>query len=145
MSIDAPSSPCLPVFKRQARPSIHLKMLISALLFHKPHLSTRPISYLVSPKLKLLENALFRARYFTAGRLLCKLPRSSHAFSDPLPLSIGIDQTARHAPSLWGSADQRWLNWDGSCDSLWCQAIGPIEKTTNGRLTNPPHHSDCWR
>ena len=49
----------------------------------------------------------------------------SHAFSDPLPLSIGVDETLRHAPSLWGSGYQRWYNWDGSCDTLWCQAIGP--------------------
>ncbi|MGC6509707.1 MAG: cytochrome-c peroxidase [Myxococcota bacterium] len=53
----------------------------------------------------------------------------SHAFSDPLPLSVGVDNTQRHAPSLWGSGYQRWLNWDGSCDTLWCQAIGPIEKS----------------
>ena len=65
----------------------------------------------------------------------------NHAFSDPLPLSIGISETGRHSPSLLGVAHQRWLNWDGSCDSLWCQAIGPIEKanemgSTRTRLTS---------
>ena len=49
-------------------------------------------------------------------------------WADETVLSTGQEQTPRHAPSLWGINGQRWFNWDGSCDSLWCQATGPIEK-----------------
>ena len=33
----------------------------------------------------------------------------------------------RRAPTLWNVGHQRWFYWDGRCDSLWCQAISPIE------------------
>ena len=46
---------------------------------------------------------------------------------DGRPLSEAIGITARHAPALWNLSHQRWLYWDGRCDSLWCQATGPIE------------------
>ena len=49
-------------------------------------------------------------------------------WTDGKTLSMGLSETPRHAPSLWGIHRSRWFNWDGSCDSLWCQATGPIEK-----------------
>jgi cytochrome c peroxidase len=48
-------------------------------------------------------------------------------WGDGLQLSEAAGQTTRHAPSLWNAGHQRWLFWDGRCDSLWCQAIAPIE------------------
>lgn len=33
----------------------------------------------------------------------------------------------RHTPTLWNVAYQRWLFWDGRADSLWAQALGPLE------------------
>jgi cytochrome c peroxidase len=48
-------------------------------------------------------------------------------FSDGELLSEGVENTRRHSPSLWNIAQQRWFFWDGSCDTLWCQAAGPIE------------------
>ncbi|MCF6287808.1 MAG: c-type cytochrome [Proteobacteria bacterium] len=33
----------------------------------------------------------------------------------------------RHVPSLWGVKYSRWLFWDGRADSLWSQALKPIE------------------
>ncbi len=35
---------------------------------------------------------------------------------------------SRNAPSLIGIAQKRWFNRDGSKDSLWSQALGPIER-----------------
>ncbi len=40
----------------------------------------------------------------------------------------GVEETNRHAPSLWNAGYVRWAFWDGRCDSLWCQATEPIEK-----------------
>lgn len=33
----------------------------------------------------------------------------------------------RHVPSLWGVKYNRWYFWDGRTDSLWSQALKPIE------------------
>ena len=33
----------------------------------------------------------------------------------------------RHVPSLWGVKYNRWYFWDGRADSLWSQALQPIE------------------
>ena len=34
----------------------------------------------------------------------------------------------RHVPSLWGVKYNRWYFWDGRADSLWSQALQPIER-----------------
>lgn len=48
-------------------------------------------------------------------------------FSDGASLSTGVGTTARHSPHLYNVGFQNWFFWDGRCDSLWCQAIGPLE------------------
>ena len=48
-------------------------------------------------------------------------------FGDGLAVSEAAGTTARHAPHLWDVGYQRWFLWDGRCDSLWCQAAGPLE------------------
>jgi len=49
-------------------------------------------------------------------------------WSDGERVSIdGLEDSARHAPTLWNSGYIRWAFWDGRCDSLWCQATSPIE------------------
>jgi len=50
-----------------------------------------------------------------------------HGFSDPERTSTAIGTTDRHTPTIVNSAHNRWLNWDGRCDTLWCQAAGPLE------------------
>ena len=58
---------------------------------------------------------------------------------DGRPLSEAIGITARHAPALWNLSHQRWLYWDGRCDSLWCQATGPIEAEQERDGPGRPH------
>ncbi len=50
-----------------------------------------------------------------------------HGFSDPNRVSEAVGTTARHAPSLLNVAYNRWYFWDGRADSLWAQAIEPLE------------------
>ncbi|MCB9759294.1 MAG: cytochrome-c peroxidase [Alphaproteobacteria bacterium] len=50
-----------------------------------------------------------------------------HYFADPKPLSEGLGQTTRHAPTIVGAQWAAWLFWDGRADSLWSQAQGPLE------------------
>ena len=48
-------------------------------------------------------------------------------FSDGKSLSEGLGLTKRHSPQLWNVGYQRWFYWDGRRDSLWSQALSPIE------------------
>lgn len=53
--------------------------------------------------------------------------RPEHAFADDKSLAQGLDLGERHAPTLILAAYQRWLGWGGRADSLWMQALGPLE------------------
>lgn len=48
-------------------------------------------------------------------------------WSDQRALAQGLGKGTRHSPSLWNVAHQRWLFWDGRADSLWSQAMGPLQ------------------
>jgi len=53
-------------------------------------------------------------------------------FSDELTLAMGRDIGRRNTPSLHGAAYNDWFLWDGRKDSLWSQALAPLE--------NPAEH-----
>ncbi len=55
----------------------------------------------------------------------CHVPH--HDFSDGIPLAKAVGKLARHTPSLWNVAYHRWFFWDGRADSLWAQALQPLE------------------
>jgi cytochrome c peroxidase len=48
-------------------------------------------------------------------------------FTDGLPLAKGVGVTTRNAPTVVDSGRRRWVGWDGKFDSLWSQALAPIE------------------
>jgi cytochrome c peroxidase len=48
-------------------------------------------------------------------------------FADQAAFSHAIGQTERNTPSLVGVAFSPWFYWDGRRDSLWSQALEPIE------------------
>ncbi len=52
---------------------------------------------------------------------------ASLGFTDGLPVAFGVAEGTRNTPTLFGAAHQRWQFWDGRADSLWSQALGPIE------------------
>jgi cytochrome c peroxidase len=49
-------------------------------------------------------------------------------FQDGIPLGKGVSIMNRRTQPLAGVAWQRWFFWDGRKDSLWSQALGPLEK-----------------
>ena len=53
----------------------------------------------------------------------------SRGWADGRQLGEGIIQLNRHSMSLWNASYQRWLMWDGRADSLWAQALGPLENS----------------
>lgn len=55
----------------------------------------------------------------------CHIPEQH--FVDGLPKAQGIGQLNRNTPSLAGAAWHQWQYWDGRRDSLWSQALSPLE------------------
>jgi cytochrome c peroxidase len=48
-------------------------------------------------------------------------------FQDDRPLAVGVATTNRRTMPLAGVARSPWFFWDGRKDSLWSQALGPLE------------------
>ena len=70
----------------------------------------------------------FDTRLSGTGEFSCATCHDpAHGFSDEKQLSEAAGTTARHAPSALNSAFQDFLFWDGRADTLWCQALGPLE------------------
>lgn len=51
----------------------------------------------------------------------------TQGWSDGRPQAVGLQTGRRNSPSLWNVAYQRWCFWDGRSDSLWSQALQPLE------------------
>lgn len=70
----------------------------------------------------------FDARLSKNGQVACA---SCHAperdFQDGRPVGQGVGQGARRTMPIAGAAHSPWLFWDGRKDSLWSQALGPLE------------------
>ena len=70
----------------------------------------------------------FEERLSAPGDVSCATCHDpDHGFSDPHPLSQAVGISERHAPTLLNVAYQRWFFWDGRADSLWSQALSPME------------------
>ena len=48
-------------------------------------------------------------------------------FQDGLPVGTGVGTGTRWTMPIAGSAHSPWLFWDGRKDSMWSQALGPLE------------------
>lgn len=48
-------------------------------------------------------------------------------FTDRRPLAVGVGTARRNSPTVIDAARRRWNGWDGKFDSLWSQALSPIE------------------
>jgi cytochrome c peroxidase len=56
-------------------------------------------------------------------------------FQDGLRLGRGLGRTKRRTMVLTGAAYGRWLFWDGRRDSLWAQALTPLESNVEHGIT----------
>jgi cytochrome c peroxidase len=63
----------------------------------------------------------------------CHMPE--RGFQDDLPVDEGIGHTDRRTMPLAGVAYARWLFWDGRRDSLWAQALTPLESEVEHGIT----------
>ncbi len=81
------------------------------------------------PRAVAIGHALFfDARLSGDGNVACA---SCHVpelgWADGRTLGHGRSDTPRHTQGLTNVGWNRWARWDGACDSLWCQALGPLE------------------
>ena len=79
---------------------------------------------------KLGHKLFFDRRFSKNGEIACA---SCHIpekfFTDGLGRAKGIDESLRSTPTLIGIAHSPWFFWDGSSDSLWSQALHPLESS----------------
>lgn len=62
------------------------------------------------------------------GRISCSTCHDpARGWSDGQVLARGLAPGVRHTPSVVNAAYSPWLFWDGRSDSLWSQALAPIE------------------
>jgi len=55
----------------------------------------------------------------------CHVPERN--FTDGRQIAQATGRSARHTPSIVGTAYSPWLYWDGRRDSQWAQALSPLE------------------
>ena len=81
------------------------------------------------PRAVELGRAIFSDTRFSANGMVscasCHLP--DRQFQDDLPLGRGVGTTGRRTMPIAGMAYSPFLFWDGRKDSLWSQALGPME------------------
>lgn len=81
-----------------------------------------------TPLQKLGEEIFFAEEFSGDGATSCATCHDpGQAFQDGLSHPRGVQKIHRDTPGLWGLDQQRWFGWDGRWDSLWSQALEPIE------------------
>jgi cytochrome c peroxidase len=77
---------------------------------------------------RLGQALFFDPRLSANGAVSCATcHRPDNLFQDGVPLAQGIGGTNRRTMTVIGAAYSPWLFWDGRKDSLWSQALGPLE------------------
>ena len=70
----------------------------------------------------------FDTRLSSNGRVACSTcHQPDRGFQDGIALANGVGTTARRTMPIAGMARSPFLFWDGRKDSLWAQALGPLE------------------
>ncbi len=78
----------------------------------------------------------FDARLSRNGKVSCATcHQPAQYFSDGLPVAQGTKMGSRNTPSLLGVAWNTWFFWDGRKDSLWSQALAPLEDANEHNLS----------
>lgn len=74
------------------------------------------------------QRLFFDAGLSAEGRFSCaSCHQPERHFTDGLPQGRATGTVRRGTPSVLGAGHSAWLNWDGRADSLWAQALEPIE------------------
>lgn len=78
----------------------------------------------------------FDTRLSVNGRVSCATcHQAERDFTDGKALSEGVGRTDRKSMGVVGAAHSTWQFWDGRKDSLWSQALAPLEAPAEHGLT----------
>ena len=107
---------------------------VAKILTHAPLGTPAPDptnKYADDPQAARLGQFLFFDKRMSAnGSISCATCHDpARAFGDGKTLSEGMATGKRHVPTLLNAAFQRWFFWDGRADSMWSQALHPIESS----------------
>ena len=82
------------------------------------------------------QQLFFDQRLSQNGAVSCATcHRPEMFFTDGLPLAQGIGTGTRHTPTTVGATYYDWQFWDGRKDTLWSQALSPLETAHEQGLT----------
>ena len=87
----------------------------------------------------------FDSTFSANGAVACtNCHQPGNLFVDGLPQAQAIGTTPRHTQSIIGTAYNPWFFWDGRRDSLWAQALTPMESAVEhgGTRTQYAHVVD---
>ena len=77
---------------------------------------------------RLGKRLFFDTRLSANGEVACATcHQPQRMFTDGLDVAQGVERGERHTMGLAGAAYSPWMFWDGRKDSLWSQALGPLE------------------
>ena len=77
---------------------------------------------------RLGQRLFFDTRLSANGEVACATCHQPELqFTDGLEVAEGVAIGERHTMGLAGAAYSPWMFWDGRKDSLWSQALGPLE------------------
>ena len=77
---------------------------------------------------RLGQALFFDARLSRDGSVSCATcHQPEKSWTDGRKLGIGLENLPRHTMTLWNVAWNRWFFWDGRKDTLWSQALAPLE------------------
>ena len=81
------------------------------------------------PRAAVMGHALFfDTRLSANNQVSCAFcHRPDRRFTDGMDKARALGQSRRNTPSIVGLAYSPWLYWDGRRDSLWSQALSPLE------------------
>ena len=105
-------------------------VLRSLTLASLPALSADPSNAVADlPEAAIMGNRLFfDTRLSANGEVSCATCHQPDLeFTDGLQKARGIGESKRNTRSIAGVAYSPWLYWDGRRDSLWAQALSPLE------------------
>lgn len=74
------------------------------------------------------QKLFFDKRFSANGQVACSSCHKPELyFTDGLKTSQGVGSVKRNAPTIVGASQHTWFFHDGRADSLWSQALGPME------------------
>jgi len=77
---------------------------------------------------RLGQRLFFDPRLSRSGQISCATCHvPALGWTDGKATAEGLASLARNTPSLLGVGHQRWMFWDGRADSVWSQAVWPLE------------------